>query len=46
MGEGGEWERVDHGGSEAKTVWRGDGYKRDGIIGYIMGSVKSGDGRR
>jgi len=45
-GERSKWERlkgvVHHGGgmqeekSEAKTMWRGDGYKRGGIIGYIM----------
>lgn len=45
-GELSEWERVEgvlhHGGGvqeekwEARNEWRGDGYKRGGIIGYIM----------
>jgi hypothetical protein len=55
IGRGGRMERTGEGGrcdgswwgSEARTMWRGDGYKRGGIFGYIMivrGGVKSGDG--
>lgn len=54
MVEEGKRERVGgvvHHGAERKerTMWKGEGYKRDGIIGDIMvgkrrGCVKSGDG--